>query len=568
MCYFNKSLLVIFGAIVVLSLLILSGCAQPATTVTRPATTTAAVTTAPSVSTSASPSTSAPATTKPPTLAPATTSPTAAASPSKYGGVVKYITANAPGNPFGAPWLSVGPTVISSQLCLQPLLKEESDGTIVPCLASSYDVSTDPNNPSISFHLRQGVKFSDGSDFNAQAAKWSLQQQMAPGSVTLSTTQNWKSVDAVDNYTLKVNFKSWQNTLVRSFSDNVAFMVSPTAFQKNGADWMNYNMVGTGPFLQKDFQRDVSLTTIKNPNYWEQGKPYLDGVQMLYVADQITRESLFKAGGGQVLDCGGNAIVAADLQSAGYKIVLHPGSSSTGALIPDSINADSPWSNLKVRQAAEYAIDKDAIAKGLGYGFMHPVNQLYTPESAAYDSSLPGRTYDVAKAKQLLTEAGYPNGFKSSIMAGPMSLNKDLIVALQAYLAKVGIQCDIQYPQSGAWSQISTGTWHNALLYTPLQLWANPNVTFNYFFGASSVNYQSLKKPDGWNDMLTPSLATASPDPAMLKKMEAALYNDATFVPLTFTAYSWAVSDKLQDSGIGARSVVAYWEMQDAWLSK
>lgn len=107
-------------------------------------------------------------------------------------------------------------------------------------------------------------------------------------------------------------------------------------------------------------------------------------------------------------------------------------------LVPDSVNAESPWSNIKVRQAAEYAIDKDALTKALGFGFAQTAYQLATPTSAAYISGLSGRKYDMAKAKQILSEAGYPNGFKTRIIASTTD-NRDIVVAMQSYLGKIGI---------------------------------------------------------------------------------------------------------------------------------
>ena len=166
---------------------------------------------------------------------------------------------------MGAPWLANGTSVFGMQFAEQFLLKEMQDGSLLPNLASSYDVNNDPQNPSITLHLVKGVKFHDGTDFNAQAVKWNLDKSMAPGSTNIGSTTAWKSIEVIDDYTVRINLKNWQNTLVRTFADGLSFTVSPTAFQKNGADWMNYNMVGTGPFIQKDFQRDVTLTFTKKP---------------------------------------------------------------------------------------------------------------------------------------------------------------------------------------------------------------------------------------------------------------------------------------------------------------
>jgi peptide/nickel transport system substrate-binding protein len=259
--------------------------------------------------------------------------------------------------------------------------------------------------------------------------------------------------------------------------------------------------------------------------------------------------------------------LARELQTAGYNVVTMPGSGNY-ALVPDSANEDSPWSDPKVRMAAEYAIDKQAFADGFAFGYAHPITQMYPEGSMAYDPSLPGRNYDMAKAKQLLAEAGYPDGFKSTIISAAMGLSRDMVVAIQASLAEVGIDCNLEFPQSGAYTKLSREGWKNALLFTPLQLWANPNHTFNYFFGMSLTNYHSLKRPDGWGDMLGASLATEKPDPAMAKKLEAALYNDITVIPINDSTYPWIVADNLHDHGIGTESTVAFFDRANAWISK
>jgi ABC-type transport system substrate-binding protein len=161
------------------------------------------------------------------------------------------------------------------QLVLQFPLKEQLGGKIGPNIAASYDVVSDPANASITLHLQKGVKFHDGTDFNAQAVKWNFDKQKA-GNMYASVTNYWKSLEVLDDYTLRINLTTWLNRAVRSYADSVTYVVSPAAFDKNGIDWLRWHMVGTGPFVQTDFQQQVSLTTARNPNYWEQGKPYLD----------------------------------------------------------------------------------------------------------------------------------------------------------------------------------------------------------------------------------------------------------------------------------------------------
>jgi len=121
------------------------------------------------------------------------------------------------------------------QLCIEPLLREGPTGQIYPWLAESYKVADDLK--SISFTLRKGVKFHDGTDFNAASAKWNLQNQ-----IDAKRTPYWTSIDIIDDLNIRVNLNQWLNTNVRVFADGQSsMMVSKAAFDKNGLDWMRQN---------------------------------------------------------------------------------------------------------------------------------------------------------------------------------------------------------------------------------------------------------------------------------------------------------------------------------------
>ena len=467
-----------------------------------------------------------------------------------------------PATPIGWPGEATGTSGGTMGIVLQGLLAEMADGSIVPLLAESYTSNPDPTNPSMTFKLRQGIKFQDGTDLNAQAVKWNFEMTKA-SPVSASITGPWKSFDVIDDYTIRVNFTTWQNLLARSFTGMATVLVSQAAYQKNGVDWMRTNMVGTGAFKQVSYQRDVTLKTVKSDNYWEAGKPYLDGIQLLYVTDEMTRIALFKSGGGDVMAV--TPRVANDLQSAGYKFVTQQ--AGAASLIPDSLNADSPWSNLKVRQAAEYAIDKDAITKAFGYGYWKTANQLADPGSPAYISTLAGRQFDLAKAKQLLVDAGYPNGFKSQIIA-PNTTDINIILAIQSSLSKIGIQMDLNIMDGAKYTATYTGTWKNALVYVALYWYPNFNAIANFYFRVpTSTNFQSLKKPDNWTDVFNASISSASLDPKLMQKMNQALYDDATLIPLYWGMSIWATTSGVHDS-VGSRGGSGFWDNQNTWIGK
>ena len=226
------------------------------------------------------------------------------------------------------------------------------------------------------------------------------------------------SVEVLDDYTVKVNLKQYQNSILGSMAVSDVF-VSPTAYNTKGIDWARYNPVGTGPFKFVSFARDVSLKFTKFDGYWQKGLPYLDGIENAVIQDPMTRAATFQSGDGNVISSA-DARTASDLGARGYDVISQ--ANGYAVLLPDSANPDSPFAKQKVREAVEYAIDKAAIAKALGYGFWTADYQATIPTGMAYNSDITGRLYDPQKAKQLLAEAGYPNGFDTTIIPGPSNL--------------------------------------------------------------------------------------------------------------------------------------------------
>jgi peptide/nickel transport system substrate-binding protein len=565
--------LIIPIAILLVCVFVITACSSSTPTTVAPVTsnppTSQATTSAPATS---APPTSAPATSKPgATTTPAASIPAVTQTPSSgiktYGGTLRLIQPNSPATPIGWPADAGAEALREMQLSIETLLRGELDGTMSPSLVQSFEINSDPANASFTLHLRKGIKFHDGTDFNAQAVKWNWEQTKA-GAANAGTTIFWKSFEIIDDYNIKINFTTWQNRLTTGFGMASMNMVSPTAFQKNGVDWMRVHMVGTGPFIQTDYQRDVTVKTVKNKDYWDTGKPYLDGVQYFFVADQLTRLALFKSGGADAVDLNSNGRDANDLKALGYNILTQQ--TGTDVLVPDSINADSPWSNAKVRQAAEYAIDKVALNNAFGYGYNGVAYQICSTSESVYDPNFAGeRKYDVAKAKQLLSEAGYPNGFKTRIISA-VTGNRDKIIAIQSMLSKVNINCDLEFAEAGqmnAYTLAGAG-WKNALVSGYIFEWPNMNYGLNLWFGVPSAWYPSLKKPDGWKEALGASLATKDPDPTIIKKLIRTFYDDATVITLDYPAQLTAVTNNVKDSGIYTRIQNYYWRPQEAWLAK
>ncbi len=559
-----KKFSILLVILLVCSFLVI-GCGSDTTTQPAATTTTAAATTAKTTTAAATTATSTKPTltTTQPTIAP-TTTPPASTTKKNYGGTLRWIEPSAPSSPIGAVWESPFANA-SQQIAFDTLFREMADGSLLPWLCS-YEVNADPANPSYTLKLVKGVKYHDGTDFNASTLKWSI-QKLIDAKLFASVTYI-KSMEIKDDYTLYLPLTEWRNSNLPAMAKTQHWVVSPTAFEKNGLDWIRTHMVGTGPFVQTDYQRDVSLSGKRNENYWVKGTPYLDSIQYLFVSDQLTQEALFKSGGAEVYNTNANARVASQFKALGYNVI----SQTAGAqvLLPDSANKDSPWSNLKVREAAEYALDKESIAKTFGYGYYRAATQAPSPEAPAYVESITGRKYDVAKAKSLLTEAGYPNGFKTKIYAQDNS-DRNVLLAVQSNLAKIGIDASLEILQAAGMVGIQSSGWNNGVLFIQLGFEGNiiPTMGFN-FPPVRTGRYKVVANSPRWEELYRKVATTPTLEQSIEQEVTQDVYDFLMWIPIYWYPSLWVTTNNVQDSGIGTRAPggTTFWDTHEVWLSK
>ena len=461
----------------------------------------------------------------------------------QYGGIYKVIIKSR-SNVFGYPPLMVGSARDYAPPFFDRLLNIGNDGKYKPVLALNWDVSKD--GKTITFKLRQGVTFHDGTAFNAQAVKSNIDNLIPPKGTILSGIT---SVDVVDDYTVRLNLPSYNNLILFYFATNPAtYIYSPDALKKNGPDWATTHPVGTGPFMLKDYQPNISITLVKNPNYWDKGLPYLNGIEVAMVPDPMTQMLVLRAGQA-------NATYnpppesASQLKDAGYSV-----QSALGGLMALTFDTkNSPiLSKPKVREAIEYAIDKEAICSGPGLGLYKPVYQIVYSSSPDYNRACPPRKYNPAKAKKLLAEAGYPNGFSFKLFTHDGQW-KDGWVAIQSYLEAVGIKMDLNMLNVAAYNlirgsgKIEPGAAASAsfvassnTLFTLESLWRSNSNIFSY-----------VVKPAGIDNLI--DQAKLSRDSAVTSKINQQvikkIYDDETIVPLWQMLMLAVVDQSVQDTG-------------------
>ena len=324
---------------------------------------------------------------------------------------------------------------------------------VVPMLASSFEYSKDYKT--LTFKLRQGVKFHDGTDFNAEAAKYVLEEtrkspSMGPNMAPCS------SIDVVDNYTLRLNAKTvFDPSFLINMATYNSAMVSPTALKTRTREQNLYTPIGTGAFKVVNFQRDVSMKFERFDGYWG-GKPYLDGIEYIFIADSMTRMAAFKKGDAHILcDLAGKDL--ADMETAGYNINRSWGGSIGIAF--DSKDPKSPFADIKVRQAVAHAIDAPSLCKMLGFNTWVYCNQIYPPASPAFNPAVAGYPYNPAKAKELILQAGYAGGLSTQLTFPDRPGRKDLYTAIQNNLKEIGITVKLNMTDRGSVTGLLTKGW-------------------------------------------------------------------------------------------------------------
>ncbi|MBM7856069.1 peptide/nickel transport system substrate-binding protein [Desulfohalotomaculum tongense] len=331
------------------------------------------------------------------------------------------------------------------------LVRYKPDSTeIEPALAESWESNEDKTQ--WTFHLRKGVKFHDGTPFNAEAVKFSIERQLPPNRTDAMPYASFvfepvKAVEVVDEYTVKIILKEpYAPFLANMAMCMAAPIVSPTAVKKYGDDYISHP-VGTGPFKFVKWERGQSIELVANKDYWD-GPPKLDKLIFKFVKENSVRASELMTGSIDAMD-GVDPNDVKTLEENGVIVTKNPGMNIN--YLAFFCNKE-PFNNPKLRQAVSHAINRDAIVEHLYQGLATKANGPLPSFIPGYDKELKPYEYNPEKAKQLLAEAGYPNGLKVTLLTytNPRPYNpvgQKLAEAIQNDLKKVGIDVEIRaYP--------------------------------------------------------------------------------------------------------------------------
>jgi len=481
----------------------------------------------------------------------------------QYGGTILITDANEEAN-IGYPPKMFRPLQMRQGApAIESLLRTDKTGKLLPWLATNF--KEDAKAKTIALTLRKGVKFHDGTDFNAEAVKWNLEQHIAEKA---AGTDKIKSINVVDPYTVGITLVTWDSAFLSNLAQFTGVMISPAAFKKNGGDWCAGNPVGTGPFQFVSRQLNTRLTYRKFDGYWQKGKPYLDKIEFVPITDPMTREfSLRKGEVDLIVTTSAKNLKA--LGKDGFVVLKSLQPAGARSIAFDSANPKSPFADVRVRQASQHAVDTKALVDNIFYGEFEPANQQVYKGNWAHNPAVVGYPYNPAKAKQLLAAAGYPNGFKTKLTYYTNPENDQVYTAVQSYLKEVGIEVELEPVQLGKWTQIANGgKWEGMLVGT------NTNIDVlamvDQIFSGTGKYVDLLTPPDylkAIQDALAaPDFKTQQERTQELMK----LMTDKHCLLLTLYVVSemGAAKPYLHDHGILAGGNNAIWTPEDAWRDK
>jgi glutathione transport system substrate-binding protein len=326
------------------------------------------------------------------------------------------------------------------------LFEFDKDLKIQPLLATGYEAS--PDGLVYTIKLRQGVKFQDGTDFTAEAVKVNFDRVSNPDN-HLSRYTQFNQVDkteVVDPYTVRITLKRPFSAFINALAHSAAMMISPTALQKWGKD-IGFHPVGTGPFEFVEWKPAEYLKVKKFDGYWKKGYPKIDTLTFRTVTDNNSRAAVVQTGEAQFAFP--VPFEQAALLAKNDKLDLIDDKHSIMARYMSMNVMQKPFDNVKVREAINYAINKQALAKVAFSGYAS-VSEGVVPQGVEYADKIGQWPYDPKKAKELLAEAGYPNGFESTLWSAYNDGTSVKVVQfLQQQLQQVGIKVSVEVLESG-----------------------------------------------------------------------------------------------------------------------
>jgi glutathione transport system substrate-binding protein len=337
-------------------------------------------------------------------------------------------------------------SITGARTMYEGLMGFDENMNVVPVLAESHKISED--GLVYTFTLKDNVKFHDGTDFNAEAVKINL-DRLRDEKNNLRLRKSFAkvtNVEAKDAKTVVITLSEPYNAFLNKMA--MALMISPKALKEQGEN-IGKNPVGTGPFKFKEWVQGDRLVVVKNTDYRQKELPKVDSITFKPVPENGSRIAMLKTGEADFIYPMPTEQVS---EVEGQKDIVVDKIDSTIVRYVTLNTMKKPFNDVKVRQAINYAINKDAYIKVVKSGLGAKLNSTMSSKTQYY-SKQSGYEYDVEKAKKLLAEAGYADGFTAEIWGENDSETMKGMQFIQQQLALVGIKLEVKSMEGGTLSQ-------------------------------------------------------------------------------------------------------------------
>ena len=330
--------------------------------------------------------------------------------------------------------------IFSYNLIYSGLVRSDPNGStkLEGSLADSWKVSN--GGKTYTFHLRPGIKFSNGQPVTAQDVAWSLNRFGDPkvNAAMSSVAIGYGNATVLDSSHVQVKLAKPVAAFLYDISIWPAFILPKNLVEKQGKAFFKHP-VGTGPFVVKDFAKGSHITYVRNPNYWEQGKPYLNSVRFNFATDANSRILALRGGSAQVMD----GVPFSQINSLQSDKNVEIQSAKVPLFLGMWLNhTRKPFTDINVRKAMQYALDRQKMNKDIFHGLGQIPNSVLM--GLHYDapySVVPPYPYDLAKAKSFMAKSKFPKGFSTTLQyPSGYDYYKQLVLLMQQELGAIGIK--------------------------------------------------------------------------------------------------------------------------------
>ncbi|WP_370206316.1 ABC transporter substrate-binding protein [Pararhodobacter marinus] len=432
-------------------------------------------------------------------------------------------------------------TRISMENVTEALWRTNTDGEVVPGLAS-FELAED--GMSILFHLREGVKFHSGDEFTADDVVFSHERMTERAPQHMRRARNLDRIEVIDRYTVRFVFNTPDAGMLPARGYSIA---SRAYFERVGEEEFVRHPVGTGPYEFVSYTPGTSMQLRRFADYWGDA-PEVENATFRFVREATTRVSQLQTGEvGMTMDVPYPDV--ANLQSAGFNtafLAAHP----TVGIQFHNTNPDVPWHDSRVRRAIAHAIDRQAIIDGLLQG-VPEVSETVTEGELGYDPDLEYNAYDPARARALLAEAGYPDGFDMPfyIWGGAFAGMRETAEAVVLYLQQIGINAQAQTLDASPFLTMLrevSGTTDAEYVGISAMPWANqsdPTEALSIAFYSRSP-FAPYRNPEV-DAFIAEAASLIDPEPrdAALREAFRIMHEDTAIVPLWNFVAVYAMAD-------------------------